>query len=114
MGLSTSSGLPRRVPSYIPRSKSPTSLMGMTKAVCQTPLFSIETLTILGIQQAVVFHLAATLCENGKITNVVFKMDIFVPPTSPHIVCEANHSKIPKVQPESQHVAMVKLHDLLV
>ncbi len=40
--------------------------------------------------------------------------DIFVPPTSPHIVCEANHIKIPKVQPESQHVVMAKLHDLLV
>jgi hypothetical protein len=86
--------------------------MGTAKAVCQAPLFSIETLTILGIQQMVVFHLATTFYESGETTNVVFRMeDIFVPPTSPHVVCEINHIKIPKVQPESQHVVMAKLHD---
>jgi hypothetical protein len=88
--------------------------MGVAKVVCQTLLFSIKTLAILGIQQVVVLHLAATLYESRETTNVVFRMDIFVPPTSPHIICEANHTKIPKVQPESQHVAMAKLHDLLV
>jgi hypothetical protein len=63
----------------------------------------------------VVFHLVATLGESGETTNVVFRMeDIIVPPTSPHLVCEAKHIKIPKVQLESQHVAVAKLHDLLV
>jgi hypothetical protein len=45
--------------------------MGATNAVGQAPLFSIETLTILGIQLVVVFHLAATLCENGGTPYVV-------------------------------------------
>jgi hypothetical protein len=88
--------------------------MGVAKVVCQTPLFSIKTSAILGIQQVVMLHLAATLCKSGETTNVVFRMDIFVPPTSPHIVYEANHTKIPKVQLESQHVVVAKLHDLLV
>ncbi len=115
VGLSTFSGVARRMPSYIPRSKSPTSLMGVAEVVCQTPFFSIETLTILSIQQVVVFRLAATLCKSGETTNVVFRMeDIYVPPTSPHLVFEANHTKIPKVQPKSQHAIVAKLHDVLV
>ncbi len=48
-------------------------------------LFSIETLAITGIQPIAMFHLAATLCENGGTSDVMVRLeDTFVPPTIPH------------------------------
>ncbi len=79
MGVSTFSGVLRKVPIYIPRSKAPTSLMGATKGMCQATLFFAMTLAISSIQLAIVFHLVATLCENGGTSNVIVKSkDTFV------------------------------------
>jgi len=41
--------------SSILKSKAPLSLMGATKVVCQTPLFSTKTLAIPGIQTTTMF-----------------------------------------------------------
>jgi hypothetical protein len=68
-------------------------------------LFSTKTLTIC---------LATTLCENGGTSYVMVRLeDTFVPPTIPHQVSKTNCTKVSKVQLESWHVAMAKLHDLL-
>jgi hypothetical protein len=50
MGVSTSSGVSKKMPSFIPRVKEPTSLMGVAKTMCQAPLFFAKTLAILNIQ----------------------------------------------------------------
>jgi hypothetical protein len=39
--------------------------------------------------------------------------DTLVPPIISHAIFEANFTKVSKVQLESWHVAMAKLHDLL-
>ncbi len=57
MGASTFSGMSRKAPSSILRSKTPTSLMGATKAMCQAPLCFTEALVILGIQPGAMFCL---------------------------------------------------------
>jgi hypothetical protein len=76
-------------------------------------LFSTKTLAISGIQPTTVFCLMATLCENGGTLEVMVRSkDTFVPFAVPHPVPEANHTKVSKVQLESWHVAMAKLHDL--
>jgi hypothetical protein len=64
----------------------------------------------------VMFHLVATLCENGGTPYVMVKSkDTFVPPIVPHLISEVNcTTKVSKVQLESWHVAMAKLHDFLV
>jgi len=81
--------------------------------MCQAPLFSIETLVISGIQPTIVFCLATTLCKNGGTPKLMVRLeDIFVPLVVPHLVFEANHMKVSKVQPRSWHVAIAKLHDL--
>jgi hypothetical protein len=60
------------------------------------------------------FHLAATLCENGGTLDVMVRLeDIFVLHVVPHLVFKANCSEVTKVQLEFWHVAMAKLHDLL-
>jgi hypothetical protein len=61
-----------------------------------------------------VFHLVDTLCENGVTPYVVVRSkDTFVPPIIPHLVFKANHTiKVFKVQLESWHVIVAKLHDL--
>jgi hypothetical protein len=46
MEASTFSGVLNKVPSFIPKSKAPTSLMGAAKGMCQAPLFFIMTLGI--------------------------------------------------------------------
>ncbi len=99
--------------SSIPRPKAPTSLMGAAKGVCQTPLFSIKTLAISSIQPIVMFRLAATLCENGGTSNVMVRSEnTFVLSIVPHLVFEANRMKVSKVQFESWHANVAKLHDL--
>jgi hypothetical protein len=86
--------------------------MKMVKAVCQAPLFPIETLALSGIQLVVMFHLAATLCENGGTLEVMVRLeDTFVLPIIPHPIFEANGRKVSKVQLESWHMVMPKLHD---
>jgi hypothetical protein len=82
--------------------------------MCQLSLFFTKTLAILGIQPIVVFHLVATLCVNcGTLDVMVRSKDTFVPLIVPHLVFEDNHTKVSKVQHESWHVTMAKLHDLL-
>jgi hypothetical protein len=51
--VSTFGGVPKKAPSSISKPKVPTSLMGVAKAVCQTPLFFMETMAILSIQPTV-------------------------------------------------------------
>ncbi len=59
------------------------------------------------------FHLAVTLCENGGTLKVMVRSeDTFVPPAIPHPIFKANRTKVSKVQLESWHVVMAKLHDL--
>ncbi len=95
------------------RSKAPTSLMGVAKVMCQTPLFSTKTLAISSIQLAFVFRLTTTLCENGGTLEVMVRLeDTFVLFAIPHLVFEANCIEVYKVQPKCWHVAMAKLHDL--
>ncbi len=71
IGVPTIGGMSRKLPSSILRSKAPTSLMEVAKAVCQAPLFSAKTLAISSIQLVVVFCLVATLYENGGIPKVM-------------------------------------------
>jgi len=73
MGVSTPSGMSRKVFSFIPRAKAPTNLMGVTKIMCQTPFIFTKTLDISSIQPIIGFHLAATLCENGGTPYVMVK-----------------------------------------
>jgi len=88
--------------------------MGVAKTMGQTPLFSIKTLAFLGIQPSIVFHLVATLCENGGTLEVMVRSkDTFVLHIVPHPIFEANRMEVLKVQLESWHVVMAKLHDLL-
>jgi hypothetical protein len=76
-------------------------------------IFSTETLAISGIQLVLVFHLVATLCENGGTPKMMVRSkDTFVPLVVPHPIFEANRMEVSKVQPKSGHVAMAKLHDL--
>ncbi len=113
IGMSTSSGVLRKVSSSIPRSKAPTSLMVVTKVVCQAPLFFAKTLVVSSFQPAAVFCMVATLCEIGGIPKVMVRSeDIFVPFAIPHPIFEANCMEVSKVQLESWHVAMAKFHDL--
>jgi hypothetical protein len=71
-------------------------------------------MAISGIQPIVEFHLVATLCDNGGTLNVMVRSeDTFVFLVVPHLVFEANRTKVSKVQPESWHVTMTKFHDLL-
>jgi len=66
------------------------------------------------IQLAIVFCLATTLCGDVRTPNVMVRsMNTFVPPTIPHPIFKTNFLKMSKVQPESWHVVVVKLHDLL-
>jgi len=102
------------MPSFIPRFKAPTSLIGVAKAMCHAPLFSTEPLAISGIQPIIMFCLVVTLCENGGTPKVMVRSkDIFVLHVIPYLVYEANYTKVSKVQLKSWHVAMTKLHDLL-
>ncbi len=98
IGLLNSNGVLKRVHNFIPRFKAPTCLLGVTKAMCEAPLFSTETMAILDIQPIVMFRLATTLCECGRTPNVVVKSeDTFVPPIVPHLVSKANHiTKCPR------------------
>ncbi len=60
------------------------------------------------------FHLVATLCENGGTPKVMVRLeDIFLPLEVPFPDSEANCTKVSKVQLEFWHVAMAKLHNLL-
>jgi hypothetical protein len=87
--------------------------MEVAKVVCQAPLFFDETLAISSIQLVVMFCLVATLCENGGTPKVMVKLeDTFVPFVIPRPIFEANRMEVSKVQLESWHVAMAKLHDL--
>jgi hypothetical protein len=59
------------------------------------------------------FHLATTLCENGGTSNVMVRSkDTFVPPIIQHVVFDVNRMEVSKVQHESYHAIVVKLHDL--
>ncbi len=107
------SAMSRKVPSSILRPKAPTSLMGVTKTMCQAPLLFVKTLAISGIQPIVVFHLVATLCENGGTSNVMFRSkNTFVLYVVPHLVFEVNRMKVSKVQLGSWQAILAKLHDL--
>jgi hypothetical protein len=76
--------------------------MGATKAICWAPLFSIETLIILGIQPTTMFCLAVTLCDNGATSDMMVRLeDICVLFAIPHLVFKANRMKVSKVQHES-------------
>ncbi len=100
------------MPSYIPRYKI--GLLEVTKAMCESPLFFIKTMVISNIQPTFVFHLADTLCESGATPNVVVRLkDTFVPPIIPHLVSKGNRTmEVFKVQLESWHAVVAKLHDL--
>jgi hypothetical protein len=74
MGVSTFSGVSRKALNFIARSKASTSLMGAAKIMCQTSLFYAKTLAISGIQLATMFHLVATLRENGGTLNVMVRL----------------------------------------
>jgi hypothetical protein len=72
-----------------------------------------QYIVILGIQLIVVFCLATPLCENGGTLYVMVKSeDILVPLAIPHLVFEANHMKVSKIQHKPWHAIMAKLHDL--
>jgi hypothetical protein len=59
------------------------------------------------------FHLAATLSENGGTPEMMVRLeDIFVPLVVPHPISKTNHMEVSKVQLEYWHVVMAKLHDL--
>ncbi len=92
----------KKVPSLIFRPKTPTNLMGSTKAMCQAPLFSTKIMAIWGIQPTTMFCLATTLCESGGTPNVVVRLeDSFVPPIVPHPISKTNHNmEVFKVQLE--------------
>jgi len=61
-----------------------------------------------------VFHLVATLCENGGTPKVMVRLEnTFVPLEVPFLDSKANHTEVSKVQLEFWHVAMAKLHNLL-
>ncbi len=113
MGMLNFSEVLSKVHFFIPRSKAPTCLLRVTKAMCEAPLFSIETMAILYIQ-IVMFHLAIALCEYGGTPDVVVRLEnTFVPLIVPHLISKANCiTKVFKVQPESWHVVVAKLHDL--
>ncbi len=92
----------KKVSNSIPKSKEPTSLMGVANAVCQTSLFPTKTLAISSIQATTVFPLAATLCENGGTLKVMVRLeDIFVLLVIPHLVSKVNCTEVSKVQPKS-------------
>jgi len=77
------------------------SLMGAAKVVCQAPLFFAKTLAISGIQPTTMFRLAATLRENGGAPEVMVRLeDTFVANAIPHLVSQANHMEVSKVQLE--------------
>jgi len=87
--------------SSILKSNTPTSLMGVAKEVCQSPLFSTKTLAILSIQRITMFHLATTLCENVGAPEVMVRLeDIFVAHAIPHLVSRANRTEVSMVQLE--------------
>jgi hypothetical protein len=71
--------------------------------MCETPLFSTKIMAISGIQPMVLFHLVATLCENGGTPDVVVRSeDAFRPPIISHPIFEANRTmEVFKVQPKS-------------
>jgi hypothetical protein len=56
--------------------------------VYQTPLFSIKSFIILGIQLATMFCLVATLFENGGIFKIMLFTSILLP--MPQHVSKAN------------------------
>lgn len=84
----------------VSRLKGPTNSLGATKMVCQTPLFSIDTLAILKIQPTTVVHLVTTLCESGPRTLdvVVRSKNTYAPPIVPRPNFEASHPKMCKIQ----------------
>jgi hypothetical protein len=53
MGVSTSNGVSNMVPSSIPRYK--VGLLGVTKAVCEAPLFYVKTMAISIFNQRLCF-----------------------------------------------------------
>jgi hypothetical protein len=112
MGVSTYGGVSSMVPSYIPRYKI--GLLEVTKAMCEAPLFSIKTMANSDIQPTIMFCLVYTLCESGATPNVVVRLkDTFVPRIIPHPVSKANRTmEVFKVQLESWHAVVAKLHDL--
>jgi hypothetical protein len=50
--------------------KTPSSMLGVAKMVCQTPLFSATTLTLTSFQLATVFWLVVILCDGGNIKGM--------------------------------------------
>jgi hypothetical protein len=113
IGASTLGEMSKKTTSSIPRSKAPTSLIGAAKAVCQAPLFFVETLAISSTQLVVMFRLVASLCENGGTPEVMVRSeDTFVLLIIHHPISKANRMKVSKVQPKSWHVVMAKVHDL--
>jgi len=87
MGASIFNGVSKKGPSYILKSKAPTSLMGAAKVMCQASLFFVKTLAIPGIQLIILFRLVVTLCENGGTTNAMVRLeDIFFLPIITHLV----------------------------
>jgi hypothetical protein len=86
--------------------------MGLAKTIYQAPFFFVKTLAISSIQPIAMFHLAATLCENGGTLKVMVRLeDIFVPLAIPRPISKVNRMEVSKVQLEFWHVAMTKLHD---
>jgi hypothetical protein len=112
MGVLTSCGVSSMVLSFIPRYN--VGLLGATKSMCEAPFFFAKTMAISSIQPTIVFCLANTLCESGATPNVVVRLkNIFVPPIIPHPIFKANCTmEVFKVQLESWHVVVAKLHDL--
>jgi len=49
----------------------PNSVLGVTKLVCQTPLFFATTLVMFDFQPTVVFQMAATLCDGVDTLRMV-------------------------------------------
>jgi hypothetical protein len=66
--------------------------------MCQAPVFYVKTLAISNIQLVIVFHLVATLCDNGGTSNVMVRSEnIFVLLIVPHPISKANYMKVSKV-----------------
>ncbi len=59
-GVLTTNGVSKRLFGSILKFKAPTCLLGAAKTMCEASLFFTETMVILGIQVATMFHLVAT------------------------------------------------------
>lgn len=79
MGVSTFGAMSMKTPIFIPKFKTPTSLLKEAKVIRWLSLFSTETFVMLGIQPIVMFcHyekiMSITICQSS--CNLII-LDIF-------------------------------------